>query len=211
MKKFLNSVVLAFAFAAAASAPVAAQDAADMPPTPAQQADDLCTKMAADKDIAVTCTPEQKFLLTALMARISAMPVTDRYSEMAQQYEFIEGFRQIFFPTEAPIPAPPKDKFEEAAMRACMSKDKTTGTGDCTPQQQAQLTDFLRRLAVRAEPTTIEEVQQREQFIRDEITRIFPELAAPAQQQPAQPVQPAQQKAPAARPANVHLRRLITG
>lgn len=210
MKKFLNSVVLAFAFAAAAPIPVAAQDAADLPPTPAQQADDLCTKMAEDKDIAVTCTSEQKFLLTALMARIAAMPVTDRYSEMAQQYEFIEGFRQIFFPNEAPIPAPPKDKFEEAAMRSCMNKEKMTKTG-CTPQQQAQLTDFLRRLDARAEPTTIEEVQQREQFIRDEVTKIFSEPLPPAQQQPAQPVQPAQQKAPAARPANVHLRRLITG
>lgn len=183
MKKF-KAFAAAAAFACASPAFAAAAQDAPQETTSAQKAEKLCAEMAADKDTAITCTAEQKAQLTALIDRVIAMPVTDRYSSFAQQYALFEGMRQIFFPNEAPLPLPPKDKFEEGMMQVCASKLQQTGVG-CSAEQQTKLTDFLRRLDGMAEPTDVEGIQARQQFIRDEMTKIFPELGQGAQSAPS--------------------------
>ena len=183
MKKTFKSLALAAAFACSAPMAAQAQDNAAPAQTSAQKADAICASLAADAEVNITCTTEQKAALTALIDRVVAMPVNDRYSALAQQHAMLEGFRQIFFPTQPAIPEPPKNQFEEGAMRTCMSKAQQTGVG-CTVEQYTQLTDFLRRLNDMPEPTNVEEVQARQLFIRSEVEKIFPELRQQQQQAP---------------------------
>ena len=183
MKK-LKSLGVALAMACAAPTMASAQTAAPERPTPAQMADSMCADMAADPQMNITCTPEQKAQLTALIERVIAMPVTDRYSQMAQQHALLEGFRQIFMPNEAPIPNPPRDQFEETAMTVCYNKAQQTGVG-CTQQQYDQLLAFVRRLGAMPPAETVEAIQERQQFIRDEMVKIFPELGQQQQQAPS--------------------------
>lgn len=185
MKKTLKSLALAATFACAAPLAAQAQDnAPQAPQTAAQKADEICGQLAADAEVNITCTAEQKAALTALIERVVAMPVTDRYSALAQQHAMLDGFRQIFFPDQPAIAAPPKNQYEEGAMRTCMSKAQQTGVG-CTVEQYTQLSDFLRRLDALAEPTNVEEVQARQLFIRSELGKIFPELNQQPQQAPS--------------------------
>ncbi len=186
MKKTFKSIALAAAFACSAPLAAQAQDNTPQPQTAAQKADAICAELAADADIKITCTAAQKTALAELIERVAAMPVTDRYSALAQQHAMLEGFRQIFFPDEPALPVPPKNQYEEAALRVCLNKAQQTGTG-CTVEQYTQLTDFIKRLNDMAEPATIEEVQARQQFIRDELHKIFPEASQvqPQQQAPA--------------------------
>lgn len=184
MKKTLKSIALAAAFACSAPAAAQAQDEASVAKTPAQAAEQICEQLATKATPAITCTGAQKEALAALIKRVAAMPVTDRYSQMAQQHAFLEGMRQMFFPERPALPQPPKNEIEETAMRLCASKVEQTGIA-CTREQYAQVIELFDAINNMPEPTNVEEVQQLERALREGLEKIFPELRQPQEQAPA--------------------------
>lgn len=184
MKKTLKSLALAAAFACSVPAVAQAQDAAPAAKTPAEAANDICTQLATKATPAITCTTEQKAELAALIERVAAMPVTDRYSQMAQQYAFLEGLRQMFFPERPALPQPPKNEVEETAMQLCASKVQQTGIA-CTREQYAQVVELFDAINNMPEPKNVEEVQQLERALREGLEKIFPELRQPQEQAPS--------------------------